>query len=596
MDPVDPRSEYSSRLAGWNRRATEYQQTFVHLGNVRLGIAGVAAVMAWAAFAREAFSGWWLLAPLALFVAVAAYHERIARRQQFAQRAVAYYERALARLDGRWAGAGSTGDRFKDPAHVYAEDLDLFGRGSLFELICSARTAAGERKLADWLRSHASVEEVRARQAAVSELRSRVQLREDLALLGEDVRASVHANAISAWGAGPPVELFAGSRWLALFAACGTVAAFLAFMAHWAGFRPFGVMILADLAISALMRRPVLQIIAGADTPAQDLQILALLLARLESEPFETPRLKSLQSAFLASGAPASQRIARLQRWMEILDSSDHLVVRMIGLFVLWREQAALGIERWRRASGPQIRAWIEAVAEFEALSSFATFAFEQPCCTFAEHVANGPLIEGQALRHPLIDPRACVPNDVRLGHDRRLLIVSGSNMSGKSTLLRAIGLNTVLAWAGAPVTAARLRVSPLAVGASIRVLDSLQEGRSRFYTEITRLRQIVTLASGDRPVLFLLDELLSGTNSHDRRIGAEAVVRALLQSGAIGLITTHDLALAAIAQTLDGEAVNVHFDDRIENGRISFDYILKPGVVEHSNALELMRAVGLEV
>jgi DNA mismatch repair ATPase MutS len=168
--------------------------------------------------------------------------------------------------------------------------------------------------------------------------------------------------------------------------------------------------------------------------------------------------------------------------------------------------------------------------------------------------------------------------------------------MSGKSTLLRAAGLNLVLAWAGGPVTAARLLTSPLAVGASIRVLDSLQEGRSRFYAEITRLRQIVTLAGGDRPALFLLDELLSGTNSHDRRIGAEAVVRGLVERGAVGLITTHDLALTGIAGTLDGAAANVHFDDHIENGRISFDYKLKPGVVEHSNALELMRAVGLDV
>jgi hypothetical protein len=596
VDSQDPRSEYSSRLDGWNKRWADYQKTFLSLGNVRLAIAAIAAVMAWAAFARDAFSGWLLLAPLAVFIATVVYHERIAQRQQFARRAIEYYERALARLDGKWAGAGSSGDRFKDPAHVYAEDLDLFGRGSLFELVCMARTAAGEQKLADWLRAPASEGEVDARQAAIAELRSRVQLREDLALLGEDVRASVHADTISAWGAEPAIHLLPGARWLALFAACGTVATFIAFMAHWTGFRPFGIMVLADLAIGALLRRPVMQIIAGADMPAQDLQILALLLARLESEPFETPRLKSLQSVFQTTGAPASQRIARLQRWMEILDSSDHLVVRIIGIFVLWREQAALGIEMWRRATGPRIAAWIEAVAELEALSSFATFAFERPGCTFPELAANGPLIEAQALRHPLIDPRTCVPNDVCLGGEQRLLIVSGSNMSGKSTLLRAIGLNTVLAWAGAPVTAARLRVSPLAVGASIRVLDSLQEGRSRFYAEITRLRQIVTLAGGDRPALFLLDELLSGTNSHDRRIGAEAVVRGLIKRGAIGLITTHDLALTAIAPALNGAAVNVHFDDRIENGRISFDYKLKPGVVEHSNALELMRAVGLEV
>ncbi len=596
MDSLDPRSEYCSRLDGWNKRWADYQKIFLRLGNVRLAIAAVAAVMAWAAFARDAFSGWWLLAPLGLFIGIVIYHERIARRQQFARRGIEYYERALARLDGKWAGAGSPGDRFRDPAHVYAEDLDLFGRGSLFELVCTARTAAGEQKLADWLRAPASADEVDARQAAVGELRSRVQMREDLALLGEDVRAAVHADTISAWGAAPAIDMLPGARWLALFAACGTVATFIAFMAHWAGFRPFGIMVLADLAIGALLRRPVMQIIAGADTPAQDLQILALLLARLESEPFETPRLKSLQSTFQTAGAPASRRIARLQRWMEILDSSDHLVVRIIGIFVLWREQAALGIEMWRRAAGPRIGAWIEAVAELEALSSFATFAFERPCCTFPELAESGPLIEAQAVRHPLIDPRVCIPNDMRLGGDRRLLIVSGSNMSGKSTLLRAIGLNTVLAWAGAPVTAAGLRVSPLAVGASIRVLDSLQEGRSRFYAEITRLRQIVTLASGDRPALFLLDELLSGTNSHDRRIGAEAVVRGLIERGAIGLITTHDLALTAIAPALNGAAVNVHFDDRIENGRISFDYKLKPGIVEHSNALELMRAVGLQV
>jgi DNA mismatch repair ATPase MutS len=188
------------------------------------------------------------------------------------------------------------------------------------------------------------------------------------------------------------------------------------------------------------------------------------------------------------------------------------------------------------------------------------------------------------------------VPNDVRLGGDRRLLIVSGSNMSGKSTLLRSVGLNSALAWAGAPVTAARLRISPVAVGASIRVIDSLQDGRSRFYAEITRLRQIVDLTASGRTPLFLLDELLSGTNSHDRRVGAEAVVRALVERGAVGLITTHDLALTEVASTLDGRAMNVHFDDRIDDGRISFDYKLKPGVVEHSNALELMRAVGLDV
>ncbi len=207
-----------------------------------------------------------------------------------------------------------------------------------------------------------------------------------------------------------------------------------------------------------------------------------------------------------------------------------------------------------------------------------------------------GGCFEAEGLGHPLMPEAKCVPNDVRLGGEIRLLIVSGSNMSGKSTLLRTVGLNTVLAWAGAPVRANHLKISPLKVGASIRVQDSLQDGRSRFYAEITRLREIVRLAEGGETTLFLVDELLSGTNSHDRRIGAGAIVRMLLDRGALGMITTHDLALAEIAAGLEGRAVNVHFVDSLEDGQLHFDYKLLPGIVERSNALDLMRSVGLEV
>jgi hypothetical protein len=575
-----------------NRR----QRAFIRMGNARLAVVLTAALMAWAAFAWSWFSGWWLLLPLAVFVALVIVHERVAQGQEFARRAIAYYERGLGRVDGRWMGTGSAGEQFEDASHVYADDLDIFGRGSLFELLSTARTAAGEATLAQWLKAPAAAGEVAARHEAIADLRARIQLREDLALLGEDVRAGVHAESLTAWGEAPPVRLPPGARALALAVSLATIATFVAFMAQELSFRPFAVAVLAGIALRLVLRRPVMQIAAAADTPAHDLQILALLLARLEREPFTAPRLTALKSKLDVAGSPASRRIARLERWMDYLDSSDHFVVRIIGPLVLWREQAAMGVEAWRRAAGPRIGAWISSVAELEALSSLATFAFERPTASFPELVEGGPIFDAAELRHPLMNPKICVPNDVRVGGETTLLVVSGSNMSGKSTLLRSVGLNAVLAWAGAPVTAARLRISPLAVGASIRVVDSLQDGRSRFYAEITRLRQIVDLTTGDRPALFLLDELLSGTNSHDRRVGAEAVVRALLERGAAGLVTTHDLALTEIVSSLNGRAANVHFDDRIEDGRISFDYKLKPGVVEHSNALELMRAVGLDV
>jgi DNA mismatch repair ATPase MutS len=210
--------------------------------------------------------------------------------------------------------------------------------------------------------------------------------------------------------------------------------------------------------------------------------------------------------------------------------------------------------------------------------------------------VAEEPCFVGEGLGHPLIPEARCVRNDVRLGETLRVLIVSGSNMSGKSTLLRTVGINAVLALAGAPVRARQLRLSSLAIGATLRIQDSLQAGSSRFYAEITRLRLLTDLARGPLPLLFLLDEILQGTNSHDRRIGAEAIIRSLIDCGALGLVTTHDLALAHIAEALAPRATNVHFADHLEDGKLVFDYRMRPGVVRKSNALELMRSVGLEV
>ena len=246
------------------------------------------------------------------------------------------------------------------------------------------------------------------------------------------------------------------------------------------------------------------------------------------------------------------------------------------------------------RQNGPALAGWIAAAGEFEALASLSGYAFEHPNDILPEIADTGRLFAAEALAHPLIPAARVVANDVRLDDATRVLLVSGSNMSGKSTLLRTVGIAAVLAQAGAPVRATRLRMSPLALGATLRVQDSLQEGRSRFFAEITRLRAIVDLTAGPTPVLFLLDELLAGTNSHDRRVGAAAVVKGLAARGAIGLVTTHDLALADLANDLGVGAANVHFSDTFQNGEITFDYRMRPGVVQTSNALELMKAVGI--
>jgi len=263
----------------------------------------------------------------------------------------------------------------------------------------------------------------------------------------------------------------------------------------------------------------------------------------------------------------------------------------------MWTPLFAMAIEKWRIHYGPHVAGWVSAIGEFEAMSSLACFAYERPDAVFPELAESSELFyESSGLTHPLIPPGEAIPNDVTLGGATRLWIISGSNMSGKSTLLRAVGLSVVLGWAGAPVTATKLRLSRLRLGASMRTTDSVIDHRSRFYAEISRLKDVVDLARSGQPLLFLLDELLSGTNSHDRRLGAQGVLRGLVERGAIGLATTHDLALAEIADHIAGKAINVHFEDQMEGGQIRFDYHLRPGVVARGNALELMRAVGLDV
>ena len=354
--------------------------------------------------------------------------------------------------------------------------------------------------------------------------------------------------------------------------------------------------ILADVAGSHLSKLLNVALYLGVGVTAEGLELLAQVLAAFEAESFTAPRLQAISSSLRSHGIAPSRAIAQLERTMNWLESSDNWFVRLLDLFVFWTPFCILAMERWRRRHGAQVRAWLTAVGDFEALCSLAAFSFERPDTGFPSFLPQGPSLQASALIHPLLPPRRAVANDIALDAAHALIIVSGPNMAGKSTLLRAIGLNIVLAQCGAPVCARSLQMSPLALGASITVQDSLQSGLSRFYAEIQRLKQIDDLARGPHPALFLLDELLSGTNSHDRRVGTEALLRGLLAHNACGMVTTHDLALTEIVAGLNGRAGNMHFGDQFLEGKLHFDYRLAPGIANSTNALDLMRAVGLDV
>jgi len=592
-----PALEYSDRLAERQAVVAAEERGHALAGNLRLLVVGAGAVVAWLSLVRHLLAPWSLAVPVLVFVALAIWHDRVLVRLGRARRAVRFYQEGLARLDDTWPGTGSPGDRFLAPDHPFAADLDLFGRGSLFELLSRARVRAGEDTLARWLMAPAHSAEIRARQASVEELRTCLDLREDLALLGADVGAGVHPSLLTAWGQAPPLITAA---WPAVVAAVLSVLA-LAALAAWAfgtaGPLPFALVLVAELAFSLATRRTVHEILGRVEEPAHDLALLSAVLARFERETFASARLVALRATLAASGQLPSKRIAQLQRLIDLLNSRQNQLFAPLAAVTLWGAQVAFAIERWRHVSGPHLSAWLDGIGELEALCSLAGDAYERPDDPFPEVVDDQRAVfDADTMAHPLIPAGRAVPNSLALGPARQMLLVSGSNMSGKSTLLRTVGSNAVLALAGAPVRARRLRLSPLAIGATLRVQDSLAAGQSRFFAEITRVRAVVALTAGPRPVLFLLDELLSGTNSHDRRHGAEAIVRGLLDRGAIGLVTTHDLALSTIAESLAPRAENVHFADEFDEGTLKFDYRMRPGVVRTSNAIALMRAVGLDV
>jgi hypothetical protein len=586
--PPSPHDEYAKRLAARRAAFAYHEKRHLRIGYLRLLVFAAAASVAWFAY-HDACSWWWILAPVALFLAVVGWHQRILRAMECARRSINFYQRAIDRLDGNWARHGESGSRFRNPHHPNSSDLDIFVEGGIFEMLCSARTRAGENTLASWLTRPSPASELRERHEAIGELRNQIDLREDLFVLGEDASAGVNPEALVQWAVHPIAPVSRTER--IAVAALGIIGFVLLVLLVASEFNGVWqriamlLLLLVNLGVMLRYRRMVAEVTTALEHPAQDLALLSAVVARIEREQFQSPLLVRMRAELDVEGNPASHRIGRLNRLVELIDSRDNFFVRLLEPIVLWSPQLVLAAESWRAKSGAFVPRWVAATGAIEALASLAGYAFEHPSDPFPEF-ADEPLFDAQALAHPLLP--AGVPNDLRLDPARALLLVSGSNMSGKSTLLRAVGVNTVLALAGAPVRARTLRIGPLNTGASIRVTDSLQEGSSRFYAEIIRIRQIL---DQPHPVLFLLDELLHGTNSHDRRIGAEGIIRALLARDAIGLVTTHDLALADIPA-----ARNVHFEDRIEDGKMLFDYRLREGIVEHSNALDLMRAVGLDV
>ena len=400
------------------------------------------------------------------------------------------------------------------------------------------------------------------------------------------------------WAAQDPVQ---APRWLPIACLALSVATVVA-----AGFAlavpslpvniSLGACLLAEFALWKASQRYLTAKVMDAERIHRDFYALRDLVRILERQDFHAPILRDLTASLMSDGRPASEVIAQFCQLIGMFEARRNQVVAMVGPLVLYTTQLALAMERWRAKHAANLPDWIDAIGRFEAFSSLSCFAFENPLYAFPRLDESGPLLRAESLAHPLL-PDDAVENDVSLDRRRPILVVSGANMAGKSTLLRTIGINVALTYAGAPVRARTLTISPMNAIASISVQDSLQEGMSRFAAELSRLRLVLTSIRNGTPTLVLIDELFAGTNSFDRFAGAVALSEFLLGcETSLAVLSTHDRNVTRWAEQNSARISNVHFRDVFDQGRMTFDYKLHPGPALRGNAVELMKQAGLPI
>lgn len=611
-DPSDePRNHYEARCRHFAHQRDEYNRRSYRNANINLSL--FVAIIVCVGMGLWQGQPWWYLAAAACaigFIGAVARHTWIDGQYKRYAELWAINNEGLLRLKRDWKALP-----LRQPAyeilceHLYATDLDIVGHASLQHLLGTPATPAGQTTLLQWLLAPAPPDVVRARQAAVAELAPLVDLRDELALQGRELssaamRGQAKFELFVQWAEGPRwLHDHPALIWISRLLPIATIAALIADLAGWIAVPIWVVGLIINYALLLTIGKRVDATIEQVAARQGVFRAYAELFRLLTARSFHAQALQALQQQLSAGHGRADEHMRRLGRIMAAADFRFFLLFFPINLLTLWNFHVLWWLERWQGVAGTRARGWLQALGEVEALAALATLHFDHPAWVFPEIVqTEPPILWASSLGHPLLPSSGRVDNDVSVGPPSTLLLVTGSNMSGKSTLLRSIGINVVLAQAGGPVCASGMRLPPLALATSMRVQDSLEQGVSYFMAELQRLKIVVDAAQQldlheNRTLLYLLDEILHGTNSTERQIAARHIIRHLLAQRAIGAVSTHDLQLAedpAIAQA----SHLVHFREQFTRGpegaTMRFDYTLRPGLATSTNALKLMEIVGL--
>jgi MutS-like protein len=605
------------RLAQYQKRSSSYREQAERLGRLSSRISnfrGLSFGVALIALLVAVFGHGSLIAVAltvlgtSAFAVLVVWHARIFAEEDLAWRWWRVNQNAEARCKDAWRELADDGAEFVRVEHAYAGDLDVFGPGSVFQLMSVAHTPHGKRALAGFLGSAAALDVIAERQAAARALAPELELRQELEALSLGTAQAPHEQggkksnvrdleALLEWAESEPRLskrrlLVWSARVLPPILIAGLFGSMLFDLSpiFW------GVPLLAQMFLTAQAAGEAARIFNIVSATQGAFTRFKPTFARLENTSFDGPLLLGLKQALASGGRPASEQMRRFERalsWFELRHNG--MIYPFVTLLLLWDIHCVVALERWQAETGKSLRSWFEALGQWEALSSLGGLAYDNPEFTFPEVVAE-PQFDARGLGHPLLAPDVRVENDVSLSGPGQALLVTGSNMSGKSTLLRAMGVAAVMALAGAPVCARRMRVGLVSVHTSMRISDSLSAGVSHFYAELKKLHSTLVATAAGLPVFFLLDEILHGTNSEERQIGARWILAELIRSGALGAVSTHDLGLCQLPEPLLSHVQSVHFRETVQEGKMTFDYRLRRGPVTGGNALRLMRSLGLDV
>ena len=599
-EPNKPKEQYEKRMTYYLQKLEKLTVEINRLSNVRLisFIAGCGLAIVLYVNQRSTLGLGMAIFTVVSFAALVLWHQNLRTRQNYIRALYEGHDKALKRLAGEWKSFSDNGEDFKDSAHPYSEDLDLFGTGSLFQWVNTAKTFCGREKLKEALIGPpVEVETIRKKQEAIKELARNLAWRHRfMAEAGMTKRPMNSPTTIIEWAKTyDPTYLRLGviilSRALPIITC--TFLLYYLLTAKVSFLIPLtGLLIQMIILFVGKQRGKALNAVYSYK---DSIKVYEKMLERFEKRTFQSDHLRALKKGLYdRDGKSATEQIRKLSGLAELIANRSNSMFLVINILTLWDIQCMIALESWKEKSGRSIGHWVDTVAELEALSSLAIIHMDHPTWGFPEITAEGSGIKSVKMGHPLLGNSVC--NDLSMEKGSGILLITGSNMSGKSTLLRTVGINLVLAYAGAPVCAQRFSCSMLRIYTCMRVSDNLGENISSFYAELLRIKQIVSASKTETKIFFLLDEIFKGTNSQDRHAGAKVLIRQLSKAGAMGMVSTHDLELGDMERESDRKIRNYHFREYYKNDEIQFDYKLRPGISTTRNAMYLIKMAGIDV